>query len=187
MAARSPRRSFAAPFVLVSFAACHHEPPYEPIHDNPPAPRSDAAIAGSAATPVTPGVGGSDNSPPPAPVPRHTVNPPRPHVLPPADSEPPGRHWTVSKLNGTCEAFDAGACGHVPPGQPIPPCNPPPPIPYACLPQVTEHGFVKIVQPPDGTVCMIEPEAMHCPPGTMCNPPRPQEVPCPGAKPAPKK
>jgi hypothetical protein len=72
---------------------------------------------------------------------------------------------------GSCEAFDDLAC-NVPPGQPAPPCNPPPPEPVACPTGYVIDRPMRIGQLADGT-CVVAPapckdsscvkEAIECP------------------------
>jgi hypothetical protein len=138
MAARLPRRSFAAPFVIVSsLAACHKDPPVQPIHENPPC-CIDAAVAKAAL------------SPPPPPSPQ---------------TSQPEHRWNVQRnADGKCGALDDFSCGHIPPGQTPPPCNPPAPTPVACPPQLAKGtDSVVIVQQDKGGDCMIGSDKVICP------------------------
>ena len=90
------------------------------------------------------------------------------------------RQWQVMrKPDGTCEAFD-DPCSRMQrkPGDPIPPCNPPPPQQIKCPPFVTTTSTVTIVQQPNG-VCVVDAPPMKCPPNAKCNPPEPAVVDCP--------
>jgi len=63
------------------------------------------------------------------------------------------------------------------PGGPMPTCNPPPPMKYACPDGVTLDKPITVIT--FGDTCAIQPEPMQCPPNAICNPPRPRQVPCP--------
>lgn len=88
------------------------------------------------------------------------------------------RTWHVTKAKDTCTAFPEGTCPKVPPGQPIPPCNPPPPLRYACKDALPE-GAHRVRQPAKADFCERVVSPVKCDPGTRCNPPRPQRVTCP--------
>jgi hypothetical protein len=167
MAARTPRRSFATPFVvtLAAAPACYVQsapPPAEPVPQQQAAPATVVA-----------------NPPRPQPTPAVT-NPPRP-VEPPATTvvtNPPrptgpaaGTTWHVFKTKDGCEAALDVSC---PKGAT---CNPPPPQKYDCE-GLSIGKPITIVSEGEG-ICHVQPEPVHCPPGAMCNPPRPRRVACP--------
>jgi hypothetical protein len=111
----------------------------------------------------------SDQPPPPPP--------------PPADAQQTAaaqlRHWAVDRRkDGTCWITDDPCAQlHLAPGQPIPPCNPPPPTKIDCPP----NGAAAIVETAPGT-CVAMPQPVHCPTGPhapTCNPPPPMPVTCP--------
>lgn len=190
MSARAPRRRFATPFVvtLAAIPACTTAPPPEPIHANPPPPPQPQPQP--APDPAT------TEAPPPAataeptPAPPVVANPPRP-TAGPTEGAPPEptapapskfeRRWTVTKVTGKdrCQAFSDSSCPKVLPGQPIPPCNPPPPIAYACPPNMNEGDVLHVVLRAGATECFVDPGPIHCPAKATCNPPPPRKVPCP--------
>jgi len=96
----------------------------------------------------------------------------------------PLRHWTIQhRADGTCWTVDDPCTRlHLAPGQPIPPCNPPPPFQTTCVPT----GFtVEEVEPGK---CTAVPPPIQCPTGPnapTCNPPPPMPVDCPAPMPAP--
>jgi hypothetical protein len=167
MAARIPRRSFASPFV-VTLAACSGSPP--PANPTPP---SDPVIVA--------------NPPRPAPDPQPPTDPQPPPGGPkidPIGNPPPkvDRHWRISMANNACTAFDADACQfpNRKPGEPIPPCNPPPPQKYApCPPGLADGASLIVVQAANQPECVIQREPVKCPPVSVCNPPMPTRVACP--------
>jgi hypothetical protein len=179
MAARTPRRNFARPFVvtLAAAPACYTAPAPPPPQPPPAAPAAEAQPAPPptiVANPPPP----ESRTPPPEPtppIPRRppNVNPPPPHDVGPAD----GTKWTVFKTKDGCEATFHVECPHGEPGKPMPTCNPPPPRPYTCPPNVTLDHPITIVA--SGGTCMVEAPPMHCPAGAMCNPPPPRRVECP--------
>jgi hypothetical protein len=155
---RIRRRRFAAPFVVTvvgaagsaGFTSC-----------NPPRPY----------TAPPPEVG----SPAPAPPDPGTAN---------ADPGAPGtpavadRRWTVFKRGEECMAGIAVDCPKGEPGRPMPTCNPPPPVKYACPEGLSFDRPITVVHYTGSDACMVEPEPMSCPAGAACNPP-PQPVSCP--------
>jgi hypothetical protein len=179
MPARSPRRTFASPFIVTIAAvpACFvssSTPPSQPI--------SQAAPGQPEQSDPQP------NTPPPSQSPVIVANPPRPQPQPTPDTTPPitpeptpintqpppkqqpiNRTWTVLKTSSGCEAMVESNC---PQGAM---CNPPPPIMYPCPANVKLPA--KIVEA-DGA-CTLAPPPMNCPPHAMCNPPRPTKVACP--------
>ena len=84
--------------------------------------------------------------------------------------------------NGACTAFDADACQFPDrkPGEPIPPCNPPPPQNYApCPPGLADGASLIVIRPANQQYCEIDRPAVKCPPVSVCNPPQPTRVACP--------
>src|SRR5690349_12250916 len=149
MAARFPRRSFAAP-IVVTLGACYVQSTPTPPHENPPAPQD----------PQRP-----NENPPPTVV----ANPPRPQ--PPTEQTPPSTEtvkWSVYKSqDGTgCMAAIKANC------PPKAMCNPPPPFKYECPKDITiDAGGVTVASYDGGATCAIDYGPMNCPKGAMCNPP----------------
>ena len=175
------RRAFATPLVLTFACGSSKEP--EPIHVNPPPPelQRDAGLTGSDEANAT----FTHNPPaptPPEPVEKpvaRNVNPPPPTQEPePAQTE---RSWMLSMRDGKCQVTSNDTCPKVPPGQPIPTCNPPAPVDYACPSGIVNGASDRIVQHAGQTVCVIPPSigGGNCPPNMHCNPPPPRDVPCP--------
>ena len=84
------------------------------------------------------------------------------------------RTWTIGRRGVECVATDDPCSRMVlPPGSPIPPCNPPAPIKIAC--------------PPDGVIAIVErtpdhcetKSAIDCAPGHPCPQPAPVAIDCP--------
>lgn len=179
MAARTPRRSFASPFVvtLAAVPACYVQtapapqgpPPSHPppSHTAQPQPQPPAPQPPPAQTPAQP--------PPAEPPPVVIANPPPPTTQPPPTQPAPAQRteWTVYKTKaGACMAAIKVQC------HPKATCNPPPPFSYACPENVSLDKPVTVVMR-DGGSCYVEYEMPKCPPGVACNPPRPQPVACP--------
>jgi hypothetical protein len=169
MAARTPRRSFATPFVvtLAAAPACYVQsaPPAqpEPAAQQQPQPASPGVVVANPPRPQSQPV---DQTPPdqkPNPV---VMNPPRPTVA------AAGTSWHVFKTKDGCEAALDVEC---PKGAT---CNPPPPQKYDCPDGIVIGKPITIVAQGDG-VCVVQHEPPACPPGAMCNPPRPKPVACP--------
>ncbi|MCW5807062.1 MAG: hypothetical protein KIT31_32195 [Deltaproteobacteria bacterium] len=161
---RAPRRSFANPFVITLAAipvavACNPPPPHSQVTVQPhPQPQ-----------------------PQPQPEPPTTVvmeNPPRPTPPPPAPVPATDPSWHVTKKGGACQAFDNNAC-RIPPGQPAPPCNPPPPRAANCPEPLAEGAGVTVTQLAGQAECVVLPAMPKCPPNISCNPPPPRKVTCP--------
>ena|SRR5215510_10860889 len=111
------------------------------------------------------------SAPPPPP-------PPSVDAAVAAVATPPLRRWQVTrKPDGTCEGFD-DPCSRMQrkPGDPIPPCNPPPPKPMKCPPFIQSYGTIDEQRP---GVCVVVPPPTSCPPNAHCNPPEPAVVDCP--------
>jgi hypothetical protein len=168
MAARSPRRSFAAPFVVTlaaAPAACYVQTAPAPAYQPPPQQQ------------------GPQQQPPPPPV---VSNPPRPQDPPPPqpqDPPPPQTTphndiaWTVFKnSDGSCSAAIKVEC------QPKATCNPPPPFKTACPADVSLDKPVTVRSQDNGATCMLEFPMPDCPKGVACNPPRPRKTECPTRK-----
>jgi hypothetical protein len=101
-------------------------------------------------------------------------NPPRPAPVAKQD-----RRWNVTRAAGTCSAYVTSTCPKPPPGQPSPPCNPPPPMAYRCPATMADNSTIAVVQFAGQNVCQVEQPKIDCPPNVMCNPPPPQKVACP--------
>ena len=165
MSARSPRRTFAAPFVLI--AACAPAPRHEPVHGNPP-PQP------------------AQNEPPPEPVEKApptiiVANPPplTPPTAPPEAAPADAREdWFVEMRDGKCRAISNPHCPPARNGVMVA-CNPPPPRDYKCPPGMANGDSMTIVQV-DKTICEVKRDHLpSCPPKAMCNPPPPRRLDCP--------
>ena len=154
---RSPRRSFAAPFVITLAGACSSSPPPEPQEPprNPPPPE----------------VGTTEPTPTQQP-PVIVANPPRPQV------EKTDRRWTAFQRGKECFAGIRVECPKAEPGKPVPTCNPPPPVKYDCQ-GLSFTRPIEIVRRAGEVDCFTVPEMPPCPAGAACNPPPPQKVICP--------
>jgi hypothetical protein len=169
MAARSPRRSFATSFIITLAPACYAgsapqtAPPQktEPVPAEPTKPDTLTVVTN-----------------PPRPTPPPKTEPPKTE---PPKTEPPKTNisWTVTRHGADCQAFSASACPHPPPGQPIPPCNPPPPMKYACPDNLADGASLTVTQLANQPDCFILPGPISCPPRASCNPPPPRKVACP--------
>jgi hypothetical protein len=154
MAARTPRRSFAAPFVVTLAAtapACYMSS----------SPQGTTASQPPPAQPAQPTPAPEPGGPP------VVMNPPMPQTPAPAA----GTKWTVYRTKDSCKAAYIVDC---PAGAM---CNPPPPVDYECPQNVSLDKPVTVAS--DGTGCFVQYEMPKCPPGVACNPPRPQPVSCP--------
>ena len=174
MAARTPRRSFATPFVvtLAAAPACYVQsappPPAEP------APQQQQNAPGTVVA----------NPPRPQPVEQQPTpavsNPPRP-VAPPATTvvtNPPrptgpaaGTTWHVFKTKDGCEAALNVSC---PKGAM---CNPPPPQKYDCE-GLSIAKPITIVSEGEG-ICHVQPEPRALPAGRDVQPAAAAAVACP--------
>lgn len=199
MAARSPRRTFAAPFVvtLAAVPACY-------VDSTTPPPRQPQPVV-SAPQPE-PDTGGetvmaNPPRPTPAPEPTPATTPPTkagggavvqtggtattpaspaPSAPPTATTYPFDQRWTVTKSGTGCLAYAQVDCPKpAKKGDPVPTCNPPPPMAIACPDGVTASASVTVVQYANQSECMVEPAPVKCPPNVMCNPPPPRKVACP--------
>ena len=164
MAARSPRKIFASPFV-VTLAACFTEtpPPQQPTpQPSQPQPRPDVVAV---------------------------ENPPRPTPPPTEPTQGGGapttynfdQRWTVHKNDqGTCSAMARVDCPKPKkPGDPVPTCNPPPPMKVECPADWDGKAPLAIVQYANQSHCQVEQPPIKCPPNATCNPPPPRKVACP--------
>jgi hypothetical protein len=157
MPARTPRRSFANPFVvtLAALPGCHVA--VDPPPNVPPVEPVATATATAATAPVAP-----------------TAPPPGPPVA--VERE---QTWSVIKSGGACQAFLQVDCPKPQPGVLTPTCNPPAPVKYDCPAGLAEGGSVRVIQPAKQTECLKMPQ-VRCPPLATCNPPPPTKVACPG-------
>lgn len=160
MAARSPRKIFASSFV-VTIAACYTETATPP----PQPPQQPPVTQHPHSRPDNPDV---------------VANPPRPS---PAQTYAFDQRWTISKSGDTCTAMARVDCPKPnKAGDPVPTCNPPPPMKVAC--PGAEAGWdgkspLAVVQYANQAECMVEPAPVKCPPNVACNPPPPRKVACP--------
>jgi hypothetical protein len=159
---RSPRRTFAAPFVITSsLAACtatvvERPPPSNPPPSNPP-PTAVVVETPPHAEPVV-----------------INANPPPPEERPVVVED---RTWVVYMHDNKCTVGTHASCPKNEPGKPMHTCNPPPPRPYECPRGMANNEQLTIEQ--RGDSCMIPSPHVNCPAGAMCNPPPPRSVPCP--------
>ena len=182
MSARSPRRTFAASFVvtLAAAPACVTTPPPPP--NNPPGPTEPIAagpeVRDHRADPAGPtGPEVRDHRGDPGP----TENPPPPPPPPPPDAPPTAgeRRWVLQMHDGKCSTRANANCPKPEPGKPMRTCNPPAPQPYTCPTGMTDGTTLAIVQWAGASDCVIPPPPVSCPKGAMCNPPPPRKVACP--------
>ncbi len=158
MAARTPRRSFATPFVvtLAVAPACYVQPaPQQPTSGGP-----------TATTPTQQ----PDGKPPTV-----MVNPLRPQAT------TPNAKWRVYKdaSQNACFSQPIVTC------PPNTACNPPRPVAYACPDQNTYaltpgmENAITVMADAEGMRCEIDWGPQSCPPGASCNPPPPVAMTCP--------
>src|SRR5512138_3724220 len=139
---RTPRRTFATPFV-VTLAACgpaqHTSNPPGPAQPPPSAPVASAPSTDPATpAPPDPCAGMPTEAPsknPPAPRPPPKGNPPPPETF------PYEQRWFVSKSGGACLARPKVDCPKPEAGKPTRTCNPPPPIKYECPKNAPSENF----------------------------------------------
>jgi hypothetical protein len=180
MAARTPRRSFAAPFVvtLAAVPACYVQSSPGPSGPPPPPPTTQTAEPEPTEQPP---VIVANPPPPQQPASQPSTPPPQqPPVRPdPRPSKPPVQttdsYWTVYKSHdgSGCMAAIKVEC------HPKATCNPPPPFKYACPDDVSLDKPLTVVSQDGGATCFVQFEMPKCPPGVACNPPRPKPVTCP--------
>lgn len=162
MAARSPRKIFASPFVvtLAAMPACFtgsSPPPQDPQVQPRPEPTPGEVVVANP-PPTTPGGGGTGQ----------------------AQTYTFDQRWTVMKSGEACSAMANVECPKAKkPGDPVPTCNPPPPMKVACPDGWDGKAALTIVQYANQESCMIEPPPMRCPKDATCNPPPPRKVACP--------
>jgi hypothetical protein len=171
MAARSPRRSFASPFVVtlaasLPVAACYVQtrtpPPTHARGDSPP-PQAQPDL------------------------PTHTENPPRP-VQP---TEQPSQPHTAMPTHATERPQGQPPVQQTQPPQPANPMprhaterpQRPPPMQQTSTPVVKEDRYWTVTR--SGSTCQVSPE-FSCPKpqagvAVSCNPPRPVAYPCPSS------
>lgn len=175
MSARTPRRTFAHPFVvtLAAVPACSHP---QRFHDNPPPPpppitNEPAAPDPAATAPTSPPEAAPTPPPAPAPTPGGPAQ---------AQDKAPDttQRWLVTKNGATCLAQPKVECPRAAPGKAMPTCNPPAARPYPCPDGVAQASFI-VVQFANAVHCVIEQPPPHCPPNASCNPPPPRRVECP--------
>lgn len=164
MSARTPRRTFTRSFVvtLAAVPACAGSGTGGP----PPPAYVEPAEPGSSAGPVAP-----------APAPSAPTSPSEPAQPQPKPSDSAER-WVITKSGAMCLAYPQVECPKAPPGQPVPPCNPPPARAYTCPDGMTEPS-ITVVKYANTSVCEIEPKPVQCPPKAACDHPPPRPVACP--------
>ena len=167
MAARTPRRTFATPFVvtLAAVPACYvqsaPQPQPQPVVQQQPQPQPDSHPV-IVSNPPRP----QPEQPPPSDPPPHVI------VNPPPPQPTTATSWHVFKTNDGCEAIVNVQC---PKGAA---CNPPPPQKYDCPPGIVAGKPLTVVTVNNGE-CVVEQAPTSCPPNVMCNPPRPHPFACP--------
>ncbi|MBA2542661.1 MAG: hypothetical protein H0V17_23660 [Deltaproteobacteria bacterium] len=83
------------------------------------------------------------------------------------------------KGRADCQAMVDVQCPKGEPGKPMPTCNPPPPIKYACPTGFEDGDTLKIVLRAGATECFVDFGPSTCPANAKCNPPPPRKVACP--------
>ena len=173
MAARSPRKHFANPFVvtLAALPACFTSPSPGPSSSPQVVPAPQPAQPGGEPVVVT--------NPPPPP-----AKPSSGGTAQPVDQKPQtyafDQRWTVSKTPTGCQAMARVECPKPKKaGDPVPTCNPPPPMKVACPDNWNGVSALTIVQHANQAECYIEGPPVRCPKDVMCNPPPPRRVACP--------
>lgn len=155
--ARSPRRSFSAPFVITLAAvpaACTMQP----------SPQAPTTVQQPTTAPPQPG---------PQPPPDLVENPPRPQ---PAEHD---TFWYVTQNGAECQATLKLECPTPEPGKPAMTCNPPPPVAYACPAGWDGTSQLIVTQYQGNPECIIEAKAPPCAPNEKCRKAASQPVPCP--------
>ncbi len=183
MSSRTPRRSFAHPFVvtLAAIPACSGgNASGPPPHKNPPPP-TYIEPASPTPAPTDPATEPAVPTSPPEPV-EAAPAPPAPSA-PGAPAQPKApdyaSRWHVFKSGAACMATVHVDCPKPEAGKAVPTCNPPAPTPYTCPPGMTEGASLTVVRRAHSTTCWIEQPPVKCPPGARCNPPPPRGVDCP--------
>ena len=172
MAARTPRRTFAHPFVVTLAAVPACAGPQQPPHRNPPPPPMD---------PATPAPDPGQTAPTTPTTPTDPASPaPSPGGTGQAQQKPPDHteRWIVTRNGATCMATPRVECPTAAPGKPMPTCNPPPASAYPCPDGMAEPSLT-VVQYANTFECVIQPAPPRCPPNAACNPPPPRRVACP--------
>ena len=65
------------------------------------------------------------------------------------------------------------------PGDPVPTCNPPPPMKIECPSNWDGKNALTVVKYANTTECVVEVAATGCPQKAACNPPPPRKTACP--------
>lgn len=169
MPARTPRRHFAAPWVVTLAMA--------PACATRPAPDTGAAATGdpSLATPTAGATQGAEAS---------TAGGGEAPTAGGGDRAPATEQtWTLTRAGGKCTTALQVGCDDDPSG--ATPCVQPAAVAYACprwddgVEIDLEHGGT-IEGIPSGKDCTLYVSEGPCPPGASCNPPPPRRVACPG-------
>lgn len=189
MAARAPRRSFAAPFVLTLAAV-----PACTVSSGPPSgppPQQPATQQPVAQTPTQPPPTQPQptwNPPPPSqpepqappqPEPPVVANPPRPTGNDTATTPEPSTktvtHWHV-EMDASTKQCTATLKLDCPMNAK---CKMPPRNPYACPAGWDGVGQVTVTRFANTTECVLEAPIPKCPPNAKCKRPAGTKVPCP--------
>jgi hypothetical protein len=174
MAARSPRKLFATPFVVtlaaMPIAAC--------VESTPPPQQPTPTVQPQPTAPPTTPTPTQETTPPTETV---VTNPPRPTPATPAQPEAFSyeQHWTVTQSPQGCSAMPKVDCPKPEKGKPVATCNPPPPMKYECPKDWTGAYPIAVVQYANDPTCQVERAPIKCPQGALCNPPPPTYVACP--------
>lgn len=191
MASRAPRRTFQTPFVItlaLPLGACVVESsrsatvqPVAPAAQPQPAPSRTEPAPESPPVVITnpprPAPPPEEQPTPPAPQP--TEGPKRPPIMNPPRPTPPvgfktrpaedrDRHWSVYRSKDTCTAADTDVCTFPgrKPGDPVPPCNPPAPLPIKCIEGMADGASIAIRQLAHQTTCVTD--TSKCPAAARC-------------------
>ena len=172
MSAQSRRLSFASPLVVTS--AFGLAAMASMSCKSAPAPAAKPTAVGPVApNPMPP----TANPPPPEP-----AKPAAPPPIDPAQTPLPegATRWIAHKqADGACYATHEFHCPPMGANGIRPTCNPPPPAPIDCPPELTVEQPIAIIRYSGSTTCTIERAPFSCPPNVACNPPPPQHFKCP--------
>jgi hypothetical protein len=185
-ASRRPRRSFAAPLVLITAVSAGAAAPgclvttkssdpatkdhrkVEPTTDDH---RGDTVPTSAGHNPPRPtgntgdpmADGNAGNAPDDSP-----------KAEPQGDPPMYQRDWSISlESDGSCLATLQIACKK---GQT---CNPPKPVATTCPTGITADGYMHVYAQSGSWDCYIVPAATKCPEKATCNPPPPKKTACP--------
>lgn len=122
------------------------------------------------------------NPPPPDPIPTTTAW--QATSATPTATSAPAQEWSIAMWGDGKDCRLVFPSGDCPKGAM---CNPPPPQPFPCVPNVPKTAYpLTLTQAAGSHTCTASYTVFaenHCPPNVMCNPPPPRKetvtVPCP--------